>query len=133
MTPAGSEQFYLDHNASAGIAGHLRAHGHGARTARDLRLDRARDPQHLLTAARHGCLLITSDWHDFRLLHDAWSEWPPAWGIDPLPQHAGILVIPPPVAAPMPGAIPRARRQVLARRLAASVASSVRLATSSLA
>ncbi|MDQ3703174.1 MAG: DUF5615 family PIN-like protein [Chloroflexota bacterium] len=89
-------EFYLDHNVVAEAAVRLRALGHGARTAADIGLERARDHGHFLEAAQRGWILVTYNWKDFRLLHDAWREWPPAWGIDPAPQHAGILVIPAP-------------------------------------
>jgi hypothetical protein len=88
-------EFYLDHNAAAEIAEYLRAAGEGARTARDLGLERARDQRQLLEAARNGWILVTYDFDDFRLLNDAWREWPLAWGIEP-PRHAGVLVIPAP-------------------------------------
>lgn len=87
-------EFYLDHNVTAATARHLRDAGHGARTAADLGLERARDHRQLLQAALRGWILVTSDWKDFRLLHDAWQEWPRACGIAPLPPHAGVLVIP---------------------------------------
>ena len=48
----------LDHNAAASIADELWAGGDGARTARDLGLERARDHRHLLEAARHGWILV---------------------------------------------------------------------------
>jgi hypothetical protein len=89
-------ELYLDHNVAAETAVRLRALGHGARTAADAGLERARDQRQLLEAARRGWVLITYNWADFRLLHDAWREWPPAWGLDPAPLHAGILVVPPP-------------------------------------
>jgi hypothetical protein len=51
-------EYYLDHNAAASIADDLRAGGDGARRARDLGLERARDHRHLLEAARHGWILV---------------------------------------------------------------------------
>jgi Domain of unknown function (DUF5615) len=89
-------EFYLDHNVAAAIAGHLRAAGHGALTADELGLAGARDHRHLLEAAQRGRVFVTYNWDDFRLLHDAWVEWPPAWGVEPRPQHAGVVVIPQP-------------------------------------
>lgn len=87
-------EFYLDHNVTVEGARHLRDAGHGARTAADVGLEQARDHRQLLQAALRGWILVTSDWKDFRLLHDAWQEWPRACDITPLPPHAGVLVIP---------------------------------------
>jgi Domain of unknown function (DUF5615) len=89
-------EFYLDHNVAAATAGFLRALGHGARTAQDVGLPAAADHRQLLEAARRGWVLVTYNAKDFRLLHDAWCEWPPAWGIAAPPQHAGVLVVPQP-------------------------------------
>jgi hypothetical protein len=89
-------EFYLDHNVAAATAGFLRALGHGARTAQDVGLAAAADHRQLLEAAQRGWVLVTYNAKDFRLLHDAWCEWPPAWGLDPPPRHAGILVVPQP-------------------------------------
>jgi hypothetical protein len=91
-------EFYLDHNVAVGTGRALRNAGHGARWAAEIGLARGRDQWQLLTAAQRGWILVTYDWKDFRLLHDAWREWPPAWGVAPAPQHAGILVLPAPGA-----------------------------------
>jgi hypothetical protein len=87
-------EFYLDHNVAVGTATYLRDAGHGARTAASLSLERAHDHRHLLEAAQRGWTLVTYNWKDYRLLHDAWRDWPRAWGLSPVPQHAGVLVIP---------------------------------------
>ena len=82
-------EFYLDHNVAVATAGFLRALGHGARTAQDVGLAAAADHRQLLEAARRGWVLVTYNAKDFRLLHDAWCEWPPAWGIAAPPSTRG--------------------------------------------
>lgn len=84
--------FYLDHNVAFGIAQFLQARGHRATTARSIGLDTARDDEHFLKAAEQGWILVTHDWHDFFLLHDAWLRWSAAWQVNA--EHSGILTIP---------------------------------------
>jgi len=50
------------------------------------------DAEHLLSAAKTGRTLITRD-KDYIELHVAWRQWAGAWGVTPLPEHAGILII----------------------------------------
>jgi hypothetical protein len=111
-------EFYLDHNVAAATAGFLRALGHGARTAQDVGLQAAADHGQLLEAAQRGWILVTYNAKDFRLLHNAWCEWPPAWGLDPAPRHAGILIVPQP--GPGDGARAAALAAADIGRLAAS-------------
>lgn len=54
-------------------------------------MTRGRDDQHLLFATQSGRILITHNWKDFRLLHNAWHEWSAAW--DFRREHVGILVM----------------------------------------
>jgi hypothetical protein len=91
---------YTDHNVDQRIAIQLRHLGHYVVTAPMLGLQRAGDDEHLLAAAQHSWILVTHDWKDFSLLHDAWRRWAQAWRATPVPQHAGILVIPQPWPAP---------------------------------
>jgi hypothetical protein len=85
--------FHIDQNTPPSLASTLHRLGHVALTARDLGMRQARDAEHLLHAAQHGRIIVTRD-KDFLELHLAWIRWPVAWGISPLPFHAGILVIP---------------------------------------
>jgi hypothetical protein len=85
-------RFYLDHNVADRVGQELAALGHQVAYARRLGLAGATDATHLLTAMRHGAVLVTND-QDFLALHAAWLEWPLAWGIAPAPVHPGILLI----------------------------------------
>jgi hypothetical protein len=87
-------ELYLDNDVSLRLAPLLRAAGHTVTTTRELGLTAATDDAQLLTAARNGWILATSNRHDFRLLHDAWHTWAAAFGLA-LPSHPGILVLDP--------------------------------------
>jgi hypothetical protein len=84
--------FYLDNDVSIHIAIELRAAGHGALSSRDTGMRAAKDGRQLLAAAQRGWILITHNFGDFDILHDAWLGWSAAWGV--IPRHAGILVVP---------------------------------------
>jgi hypothetical protein len=88
----------------------LRAAGRGAECARGLSLHGAGDHVHLVLAAQRGWVLVTHNWKDFRLLNNAWHQWPREWWkgqpgrrsrfmrilqrlVPAYPQHAGILVL----------------------------------------
>jgi hypothetical protein len=86
--------FYADHDASIHIAPELVALGHTATTARDQGLIRASGAEQILTAAQRGWILVTCNGKHFLVLHEAWQLWSQAWQVTPLPQHAGILIIP---------------------------------------
>ena len=86
--------FAADENFAAPLARLLRAAGHDVATARDLGLVSAPDDKVLLTAAEQGRILLTHNSADFLLLHRAWLRWPAAWGLQPVPRHAGILAVP---------------------------------------
>lgn len=87
---------YLDHDVTVRMAAPLRAHGHSVSITRDLGRERDKDDQQLLTAAQNGWILLACNWKDFILLHDAWRHWPRAWHVTPVPEHAGILIVPQP-------------------------------------
>ncbi len=86
--------FATDADIPLGLAHLLQASGHDVVTAHQLRLTGASDDVHLLTAAEQGRALITHNEKDFLLLQRAWLRWSVAWGVQPRPQHAGILVLP---------------------------------------
>jgi hypothetical protein len=88
--------FYRDHNVARELADRLRDAGHGARTARELAMERAGDEAHLSLAAQSGRILITHNAKDFSLLHAAWQRWSADWKTSA--HHAGILVLIPPVS-----------------------------------
>ena len=74
-------ELYLDHNADVRLVGPFRNASHGVRTAYDLGLDDAEDPEHLAIAADNGWILITNDKEDFRLLHLAFQIWTRRWNL----------------------------------------------------
>lgn len=86
------EALHLDQSVPSGAVLILRQHGHAAVTARDLGMRHADDALHLLEAALQRRILVTRD-NDFLSLHIAWHDWPRAWGVQPLPEHAGILIV----------------------------------------
>lgn len=75
----------LDHNVSLEIARLLRP------LAKDIGLDRAGDDEVLLSAAQQGRILVSHNYKDFRLLHNAWRRWSTAWGV--ARAHTGILIV----------------------------------------
>lgn len=85
---------YLDNDVSLRLAPLLRIAGHEVVTTRGLGVVTATDDAQLLTAAQDGWILVTPNRRDFRLLHDAWRTWAPAFGLA-LPSHPGILVLDP--------------------------------------
>ena len=89
---------YIDENVARAVTVATVAVGHDVVFSRDIGMRSAWDDLHLLTAARLGRILVTSD-ADFLLLHSAWRRWSAEWGVSP--QHAGILVTPQPPACPV--------------------------------
>jgi predicted nuclease of predicted toxin-antitoxin system len=86
-------RFHIDQNAPGrALAALLYPAGHDVKTAGDLHMTRALDAEHLLAAARAQRILVSRD-HDYLDLHTAWHRWAAAWGVHPLPEHAGILII----------------------------------------
>ena len=94
--------FHFDANVARPVALFLPPYGHTAVTAEQLGLKYAADADHLFYAARHRRVLVTRD-KGFIEMHWAWRRWPAFWGVIPLPQHAGVLIIPdawrPPIVA----------------------------------
>ena len=84
--------FYIDHDVTPVVALELRRHGYSADAARDLGLQAAHDADQLATAAQRGQVLVSHNWRDFRILHQAWCAWPALWGLKR--NHAGILIVP---------------------------------------
>ena len=84
---------HVDQSVPGGTGRLLAQGGHAVVTARGLGMWQAEDPEHLLHAALHHRILITRD-NDFLTLHIAWLLWSQAWQVQPLPEHAGIVIIP---------------------------------------
>lgn len=84
--------FHFDQPVPSGAAVILRQLGHTVVTAWDLGMRYADDSEHLLHAAQHGRVLVTRD-RDLESLRVAWKLWSQAWGLQPLPEHAGILIV----------------------------------------
>jgi hypothetical protein len=87
--------FFTDSDVSIALAPALRARGHGATTALAEGLRTASDAQQLLAAVQRGWILVTHNYRDFLLLHQAWNLWRQAGVVAyRLPRHPGMLVIP---------------------------------------
>lgn len=103
-------RLYFDNDVAIAVADVLQLQGYDAITTRYLRRQLDGDHQQLLTAAVSGRVLVTHNWKDFRLLHDAWQTWFQSMARQPwpvqlwklnftirlnsYPKHSGILVIP---------------------------------------
>jgi Domain of unknown function (DUF5615) len=87
-------RLYFDHNVSLHLVPALRNQGRDMSVARDLQQTRLTDDAQLLAAVRDSRALVTHDREDFTLLHDAWTNWPAAFGVT-FPPHAGIIVLDP--------------------------------------
>lgn len=53
----------------------------------------ADDPSQLLVAGRLGRALVTNNTSDYLLLHHAWLRWTAEWRPNPMPRHAGIILM----------------------------------------
>ena len=84
---------YADQDVGLQLVERVRALGHDVVMTREIGMTRASDASQLLMAAQQGRILVTRNRDDFVLLHDAWVRWPRAWGTQPPPLHAGILVV----------------------------------------
>jgi hypothetical protein len=84
--------FYLDENVTERLADALADLGFDAISA-NRRHKGLNDAAQLLTAASLGRILVTTNTSDYLLLHRAWTSWSTAWGLDPVPKHAGILLM----------------------------------------
>jgi len=87
----------LDNDVAHGTADALRSVGRLAVTASELGKSAASDDELYLIAAQRGDVFVTHNHVDFALVHDAWRRWFIAYGVQPIPTHSGILVIPQPV------------------------------------
>jgi len=72
-------RFYLDNDVSVKVANLLNAKGHDVVSARSLDLRSATDAEHLLNAALSNRILVSHNFDDYELLHDAWQRWSTAW------------------------------------------------------
>ena len=72
----------------------LRAYGHDVLSVTEL--DSRGDGDHLwmLRASEDERVILTHNWRDFLLLHNAWNAWLSHWKISPTPRHPGILSVP---------------------------------------
>jgi hypothetical protein len=85
-------RFYVDEDLSNAFAAELRRLGHDVLHTRDAGNRRAIDPRQLAFAVREDRSLVTANFADFRMLHEAWLIWSGHW---PQPVgHPGILVVP---------------------------------------
>ncbi len=67
--------FYIDNDMALEVADLLRATGHTAATARDLRREGDSDDEQLLVASQQSRIFVTHNESDFILLYDAWQRW----------------------------------------------------------
>jgi hypothetical protein len=86
--------FLTDNDVSLHLAAELHTLGHAATTALAQGLRAATDARQLLTAVQHDWILVTHNYRDFLLLHQAWILWRQAGPGYLLPPHPGVLVIP---------------------------------------
>ncbi|MBI3971203.1 MAG: DUF5615 family PIN-like protein [Chloroflexi bacterium] len=70
---------YLDNDVSVRIVPLVREAGHQVVHTRDIYQNDFTDDAQLLFAFQRGWVLVTHNWHDFRLLHNAWWRWQGAW------------------------------------------------------
>lgn len=89
-------QQYVDEDLSDSLPGFLGGLGHDAVHTRAIGNSGFIDPEQLAYAARHGRVLLTSNFDDFRMLHEAWLVWTPEWAGAGASPHPGILVVPNP-------------------------------------
>jgi hypothetical protein len=82
---------YLDNDVTVHAAPLLDKRGHIVHTTAIFNRQSSYDHEQLLFAAQGDRVLVTHNWHDFRLLHGAWQLWSRAWGVST--GHAGILVV----------------------------------------
>jgi len=83
--------FYLDSDIGSRFAASLESRGHDVTSAAQDGLRSATDDEHSLRAADLSRVLVTHNWHDFLLLHDAWRRWTAAWSVER--GHAGIVIV----------------------------------------
>lgn len=84
-------RFYLDNDVAAKVAVLLRARGHDAISARDLKREDASDDEQFFIASELERVFITHNEKDFILLYDAWKRWSAAWQISK--PHPGAVSV----------------------------------------
>lgn len=84
--------FYLDEDQRKPLSQSLQALGHDVEHTKGSVYEGDDDAQQLLTASRHGRILVTHNRRDFQRLHRAWHIWAGAWRVTT--PHAGIIHIP---------------------------------------
>jgi hypothetical protein len=84
-------QLFLDNDFPLDAADGLRLLGHDVETARSTQREDQTDDAQLLYAANGARILVSHNWKDYLLLHDAWHRWSKDWGTQRL--HAGILIL----------------------------------------
>jgi hypothetical protein len=87
--------FLLDENVTERLIMLLILLGYDATSVGRIGSKGSNDAAQLLNATALGQAIVTYDAEDYELLHHAWRGWSAAWNVNPLPQHAGILVIRP--------------------------------------
>lgn len=85
-------RLYFDNDVSLRLVPMLEEARHAITTSVELGLTAAGDEVQLLTAVQRQEIFITSNRHDFMMLHRAWLLWPSAFGFT-LPTHPGIVVM----------------------------------------
>ncbi len=94
-------RFYLDEDLSQALAIALGGLEYDAIHTRAIGHARQIDPKQLAFARRRGRVLITANYVDFRMLHEAWRVWAPLMNEIRRTPHPGILVVPNPNAMPV--------------------------------
>lgn len=96
----GLAAFYLDEDLAERMGADLRAAGFDAVTTREVGHRRFLDAKQLAFASTSHRVLVTANFHDFRLLHEAWHIWHADFGFRLVTAHAGIVVVPDPSILP---------------------------------
>lgn len=84
--------FYLDEDVEAPLGPLLEARGHRVRLTRHETPLGTPDYEQLVIATDLGCVLITHNRKDFRLVCGAWRRLAERWGV--MEEHAGVLALP---------------------------------------
>lgn len=92
-------RLYLDEDLANELTAALRQRGHDAVHTREVGNKGRTDPRQLAFAVHHGRILITANYRDFRMLHDAWVVWSDRRVGLGLALHHGIPMVPNPNAA----------------------------------
>lgn len=100
--------FLLDENVSELLLPLLALLGYDATSVGRLGWKGCNDADQLLAAAALSRVIVTYDVDDYELLRHAWHGWSQAWGVEPKPDHPGILTI-------------RSSKGLLAHRIASAI------------